>query len=90
MSAPTRTFQTYRHHSGGIYTKLADALHTETEELLTVYVCAVSGAVFCRPKSMFEETVTVDTYTGPRFTPFPPETTKSQRKSLTYNDHPKT
>lgn len=82
-----RQYQTYQHHKGGIYIKLAEALHTETEEHLTVYICAVSGMVFCRPTAMFNEIIDEDGYQGPRFIPLPNDTTKAQRKSLNYVFH---
>lgn len=84
MSDPARQFQTYQHFRGGVYLKLAEAIHTETGEALTVYACAVSGTVFCRPTAMFNEIVTEDGYTGPRFMPMPPNTTKAQRHTLKY------
>ena len=86
MTQPTRQYSTYRHYTGGIYLKLAEALHTETEEALTVYACAVSGMVFCRPTAMFNETITEGSYQGPRFIPLPENTTKAQRKSLRYDE----
>lgn len=85
MGNPQRQFQTYRHYKGGVYIKLCEAMHTETEEQMVIYTCAVSGTVFCRPKTMFEETVTEGAYSGPRFTPFPNDTTKAQRQSLKYD-----
>ncbi len=81
-----RQIQTYRHFKGGVYWKIGEALHTETEEELVVYACAVSGILFCRPKKMFEEIVDQDGYTGPRFVPLPDDTTKEQRKSLKWKD----
>jgi hypothetical protein len=89
MTEPLRQFATYRHYRGGVYVKLCEAEHTETGEILVIYTCAVSGAVFCRPKAMFEESITTEEYTGPRFTPFPQTTTKAIRKSLKY-DPPQT
>lgn len=82
----SRQFPTYQHYKGGIYLKVCEAMHTETEESLTVYICAVSGTAFCRPTAMFNEIVTEDGYTGPRFIPMPPHTTKAQRKTLKYYD----
>lgn len=79
-----RQFQTYQHHKGGIYVKLCEALHTETEEIMVIYTCALSGAVYCRPKAMFDEIVTTPEYTGPRFIPLPQTTTKAQRQGLRY------
>lgn len=48
-------FPSHRHKKGGIYTVLhAEALHTETEELMVVYANP-EGKVFVRPKAMFDE-----------------------------------
>lgn len=63
--------QTYRHHKGGLYIKLHEALHTETNEMMVVYACCITGGVFVRPKDMFYETISKDGYTGPRFAPVP-------------------
>jgi hypothetical protein len=84
MTEP-RTYQTYRHYKGGLYFKLCDTLHTETDEMMTVYVCAVRGAVFTRPTAMFEETVTDGAYHGPRFIPVPNGLTKDQAKEYLMN-----
>ena len=81
--ATNRSFKTYRHYKGGVYFVMGDAVHTETDEILTVYVDAVSGVMFCRPKDMFEEVITTaDGYHGPRFVPFPNDTTMATRKLL--------
>lgn len=85
MSEINRQFSTFQHYQGGVYFKLAEAMHTETEEALVIYTCAVSGMVFARPKSMFEEQIATPEYTGPRFIPMPASTTKSQRKNLRYD-----
>ena len=85
MPEINRQFSTYQHYQGGVYFKLAEALHTETEEMLVIYTCAVSGVVFARPKEMFEEQITTPEYTGPRFIPMPVSTTKAQRKKLRYD-----
>lgn len=44
---------THRHYKGGLYQKLFDATHSETEELLTIYLTA-DGRPFARPKAMFD------------------------------------
>ena len=44
---------THRHYKGGLYQKLFDATHSETEELLTIYLTS-DGWPFARPKAMFE------------------------------------
>lgn len=59
--------ETYRHYKGGLYVKLHEAMHADTEEIFIVYACAVRGGVFIRPKSAFEETITIDGKTIPRF-----------------------
>lgn len=76
MSDLQRQFSTFQHYKGGVYLKLCEAMHTETEEAMVVYACAVSGMVFCRPKKMFEGQVEDESYTGPRFIPLPEGTTK--------------
>lgn len=81
MMTTHRTYQTYEHYKGGMYLKLCDALHTETDEMMTVYVCAVRGTVYTRPKAMFEEVVTDGAYRGPRFRPVPEGLSKEQAKS---------
>jgi hypothetical protein len=82
MTDPTRQYATYRHYKGGIYIKMAEAMHTETGEPLTVYICALSGMVFCRPTASFTDMVNTPDYQGPRFIALPDNTTKAQRKSL--------
>ena len=43
----------YQHYKGGEYIKLCEALHTENNEILVVYVRGKDGKVFARPKDMF-------------------------------------
>lgn len=45
---------THRHYKGGLYRRLFEARHSETEELLTVYQSA-DGRYWVRPTGMFEE-----------------------------------
>lgn len=85
MTQPTRQLATYSHYKGGLYVKLMEAFHTETSETMVIYACALSGAVFCRPKAQFEDTVTTPNYTGPRFIAQPQNPTKTQIQSLTYD-----
>lgn len=47
---------THRHYKGGLYCKLFDATHSETEEMLTVYLTE-DGRPFVRPKAMFDDTL---------------------------------
>lgn len=65
----------YRHYKGDTYLKLGEALHTETEEMMVVYTSTSTGRTFCRPKTMFEETITHNGQTQPRFTLLKPNTT---------------
>ncbi len=44
---------THRHYKGGLYQKLFDATHSESEELLTIYRTE-DGRPFARPKTMFD------------------------------------
>jgi hypothetical protein len=44
---------THRHYKGGLYQRLFDATHSETEELLTIYLTE-DGQPFARPKAMFD------------------------------------
>lgn len=47
---------THRHYKGGLYTWIGEALHSETEEPLTVYLSA-DGRMWCRPAEMFHGTL---------------------------------
>ena len=49
---------THRHYKGGLYQKLFDAVHSETEEILTIYMTS-DGRYFARSKDMFDG-LTVD------------------------------
>jgi hypothetical protein len=44
---------THRHYKGGLYQKLFDATHSETDELLTIYLTS-DGRPFARAKAMFD------------------------------------
>lgn len=78
MSEQTRIYQTYQHYKGGMYLKLCDALHSETDEMMTVYVCTVRGTIYTRPKAMFDELVRDGAYYGPRFRPLPDGLSKEE------------
>lgn len=75
-----RTFQTYRHYKGGLYIKIGEALHSDTGEMMVIYICAMRGEMFCRPKEIFYSDVITDTYSGPRFTPLPDSMTQDEAK----------
>lgn len=74
--------EVYQHFKGGLYVKLCEATHSETEEKLVVYACASSGQIFCRPKDMFYDIIDKDKYHGPRFKKVPDIVSKSERKNL--------
>lgn len=74
--------EVYQHFKGGLYIKLYEAIHTETNEIMVVYVCAASGEVFVRPKEMFYENVDKSNYSGPRFRKVPYIAAKAERKNL--------
>ena len=56
----------YRHYKGGLYSVLSVALHTETQEEMVVYKTS-NGTLCVRPRAMFEESVTLDSQSMPRF-----------------------
>jgi hypothetical protein len=47
----------YRHYKGGLYEKLHDATHSETQEPVVVYRSVETGRVWVRPAAMWSETV---------------------------------
>lgn len=47
----------YKHYKGGIYQLLLCALHTETLEMMAVYMSDYNGAIWVRPLSMWLEEV---------------------------------
>jgi hypothetical protein len=63
----------YRHYKGKEYEVLGLARHSETLEELVIYKALYNtadlgyGALWVRPKGMFEETVLVDGKEAPRF-----------------------
>jgi hypothetical protein len=58
----------YRHYKGQEYEVLGCATHTETRETLVVYRALYGeNELYVRPLAMFEEMVTVDGRTTPRF-----------------------
>lgn len=59
----------YRHFKGGEYEVVGIARHSETREEMVVYRALYGeGGLWVRPASMWEETVTRDGKTSPRFT----------------------
>ena len=59
----------YRHCKGKEYLLLGLARHSETLQTMVVYRALYGeGGLWVRPAAMWEETVTRENYTGPRFT----------------------
>ena len=59
----------WKHFKGGEYDVIAIAKHSETEEEMVVYRARYGeGDVWVRPASMWNETVTRDGKSFPRFT----------------------
>ena len=59
----------YRHFKGGLYEVVGIARHSETLEDMVVYRALYGeGALWVRPASMWNETVTREGRTFPRFT----------------------
>lgn len=59
----------YRHFKGGEYEVVGIARHSETREEMVVYRALYGEyGLWVRPASMWEETVTRDGKTSPRFT----------------------
>lgn len=64
----------YRHYKGRDYIVLGVARHSETLEELVVYRQDYGDrGLWVRPRGMFEEVVTVDGRTAPRFAYVGPE-----------------
>jgi len=58
----------YQHYKGNYYQVLGVAKHSETEELLVVYLPLYGDQrLWVRPLDMFEESVIVDGKQVPRF-----------------------
>jgi len=58
----------YRHFKGKLYEVIGIARHSETEEPMVVYRALYGkGGIWCRPASMWNETVTRDGKTYHRF-----------------------
>ncbi|MFM1908833.1 MAG: hypothetical protein RLZZ591_2510 [Pseudomonadota bacterium] len=58
----------YRHYKGGLYEVLGTVRHSETLESLTLYQALYGEkGLWVRPTSMFNDTVTIDGVSQPRF-----------------------
>ena len=59
----------YRHFKGGEYEVVALARHSESDEIMVVYRALYgAGEFWVRPAAMWNESVTRDGKTFPRFT----------------------
>ncbi len=63
----------YRHYKGGIYEVLTVARHTESGEDLVIYRSVTNQKIWARPLSMWEERVSVDGESVPRFARIAPD-----------------
>ncbi len=60
----------YRHFRGQAYEVVGTARHSETEEEYVVYRALYGdGALWVRPRAMWDEQIERDGYVGPRFIP---------------------
>jgi hypothetical protein len=57
----------YRHFKGTYVRVLFTALDSETKKSLVVYMHLDDGIIWVREETMFHETVTRGTFSGPRF-----------------------
>jgi hypothetical protein len=57
----------YRHIKGAIYVVVGEARHSETEESLVVYHREGSSELWVRPAAMWNEVVSREGRSGPRF-----------------------
>ena len=58
----------YRHYSGNLYQALGVSRHSETLEEMIVYQHLDNNCgLWVRPRAMFEEMITIDGKTKPRF-----------------------
>jgi len=58
----------YRHFKGQAYEVIGTARHSETEEEYVVYRALYgNGALWVRPRAMWDERIERDGYVGPRF-----------------------
>lgn len=57
----------FKHYKGALYRVLGECRHSETQELMTVYMSIKDGLLWTRPSEMFHELVDLGDDTVPRF-----------------------
>ena len=58
----------YQHYKGNQYEVIDEVRHSETEEVLVLYrALYAEKGLWVRPKSMFQESVTLEGQSVPRF-----------------------
>ena len=58
----------YRHFKGQLYEVIGTARHSESDEEFVLYRALYgNGALWVRPRAMWDEQVARDGYVGPRF-----------------------
>ena len=64
----------YRHYKGGLYRLIGIARHSETLEEMVVYQALYGErGLWARPRAMWEEQITVNGASQPRFARLPEE-----------------
>ena len=58
---------TYKHYKGTKVKVLGECFHSETEELMVIYIHLEDGYIWVRPKEMFLENVIIDGVEVERF-----------------------
>lgn len=74
----------FQHFKGGVYRKLYDAKHCDTEEDLVVYQSAVDGKVWVRPSTQFYGVKMADDGPVVRFRPI---TLEEKRKLVLWRNN---
>lgn len=73
----------YKHYKGGMYNLIGSAIHTETEEDMTIYIDK-NGKTWVRPSRSFYGRVYHNGSAMLRFTPITEETDREQMDLSVY------
>lgn len=68
LTSPLPQGQLFRHYKGGLYTRLGQVTHSETDEEFVLYKSENTGRLYVRPAAMWHESING----VPRFTPVDP------------------